>query len=176
MIIYLIGFMGSGKSSNGEELAKQLNLKFTDLDRQLEERMGMTVPEMFAQKGEAWFREQEHQLLRQISETDDQVIACGGGTPCFYDNMEFMNSHGVTVYLKMSVKGLQSRLESQTNSRPLLQGKTGQHLEKLIHDLLEKREDWYLRASYKVKALDLDIKALADTISEKLPLPSQIPQ
>src|SRR3990167_8924111 len=110
MIIYLIGFMGSGKSSCGEKLAQELNIHFTDLDTELEKKTGLSVAELFTQKGEPWFREQEHSLLRQVSERDDQVIACGGGTPCFYDNMEFMNSHGITVYLKMSVKGLLERL------------------------------------------------------------------
>jgi len=161
MRIFLIGFMGSGKSTTGRELASILGLRFIDLDACLEERCGRTISGIFAAEGEARFRELEYNCLKSLLEKDDFVLATGGGTPCFYDSMDLMNGHGITVYLKMSAEGLFGRLGTQAQTRPLLEGKKGRELADFIHSSLEKREPFYLKAQYKVKAKDLKPDELA---------------
>lgn len=161
MIIYLLGFMGSGKSTVGKELSSKLGLPFFDLDTEIEKAAGTTITEIFKSKGEAWFREQEHSLLRTLSRHENAVISCGGGTPCYYDNMEFMNSHGVTVYIKLSAKALLERLLTDQDSRPLIAGKSPVELLKFISELLEKREDFYRKASFTTKGINLNVEELS---------------
>ncbi|MCC7302409.1 MAG: AAA family ATPase [Bacteroidia bacterium] len=167
MIIYLTGFMGSGKSTAGKQLAALLQFPFFDLDEELSKTCGMSVTEIFSEKGEPWFREQEHSLLRTLSASPNAVIATGGGTPCFYDNMDFMNSSGITVYLKLSASALQNRLTPNQQSRPLIARKNPGELLKFITELLEKREDFYRKASYTVKGTNLDVHKLADILKVK---------
>ena len=98
--IIIVGYMGSGKTTVGKALAQDLNLTFYDLDWYIESRMHKTVPQIFAEKGEEGFRKIEHNMLHEVAEFEDVIISCGGGTPCFFDNMDYMNGQGDTVYLK----------------------------------------------------------------------------
>ncbi len=164
MRIFLIGFMGSGKSMLGKQLAADLGLDFIDLDREIESRFGKDVAAIFATDGEAHFRDLEKQVLNESLEQDNYVMACGGGTACFSDNMDKMNEVGVTVYLKLSTDGIYERLTADAGNRPLLKGKTGTELWTWIHELLQTREPDYLRAHYKVKGKDLRAKDLAEFI------------
>jgi shikimate kinase len=123
MRIFLIGFMGSGKSSMGAAISSDLGLRFIDLDKAIESKFGKDIPAIFATDGEKHFRELEQQTLQELLEEDDYVMACGGGTPCFFDNMDRMNEAGVTIYLKMSTDVLADRLQTETETRPLLAGK-----------------------------------------------------
>ena len=109
--IYLIGYMGSGKSTAGEQLASKLNYQFIDLDKLIVSEYGQTIPQIFAEKGEASFRAMENNLLKKVIQKSNTVVSCGGGTPCYYDNIDLMNNTGITVYLKMSVDALASRLK-----------------------------------------------------------------
>ena len=151
MRIYLIGFMGSGKSTIGRRLAKRLAYPFYDLDSVLEEKLGMSIREVFNERGEACFRTEEQKVLHQISKEGRGVIATGGGTPCFFDNMAHMNKTGVTVYLKMSPLSLSHRLENARLKRPLMEGKQGAELLASIRELLMEREPYYLQASCIIK-------------------------
>jgi shikimate kinase len=162
MRIFLIGFMGAGKSSLGKGLAAELGLKFIDLDKEIEKHFGKDVAAIFASEGEDVFRDTESQKLAEAIEGDDFVLATGGGTPCFGDNMEQMNESGTTIYLKMSTDHLVQRLEPESDTRPLLDGKKGHELWTLVHELLQEREPDYLRAHYKVKAWDLKASELAE--------------
>lgn len=164
MRIFLIGFMGSGKSTMGAALARELGLSFIDLDKAIEAKFGNDISAIFTGNGEQHFRELEQQILNESLEKDDFVMATGGGTPCFSDNMDQMNEAGVTIYLKMSTDLLAERLETETEQRPLLNGKTGHELWTFIHELLTEREPDYLRAKYKVKAKDLKPSELAEFI------------
>jgi shikimate kinase len=164
MRIFLTGFMGSGKSTLGKQLATELGLQFIDLDREIESRFGKDIPAIFATDGEAHFRDLEKQVLNECLDADDFVMACGGGTPCFSDNMDKMNEAGITVYLKLSTDGLFERLTADGGKRPVLQGRTSTELWTWIHELLQDREPDYLRAHYKVKAKDLRSKDLAEFI------------
>ena len=120
MRIFLVGYMGSGKSLMGAALAKEFGVNFFDLDKVIEKKAGKEVAAIFAAEGEKHFRELEKNSLTELLGEDDCVIATGGGTPCFFDNMDKMNEAGVVIYLKMSTDHLAERLEAEKDSRPLL--------------------------------------------------------
>jgi len=144
--IFLLGFMGSGKTYLGERLAVQLGRPFVDLDRLIEAGEGKTVPDIFAEKGEAAFRDLERQYLHSLENQAPAVVATGGGTPCFFDNMDWMNAHGTTVFLETPVETLYKRLRHERASRPLLAGLSEAELWVFIEKKLGEREGWYRRA------------------------------
>ncbi|MGF7141196.1 shikimate kinase [Roseimarinus sediminis] len=146
MRIYLIGYMGSGKSTVGKGLAKKLKLSFIDMDHFIEERNFRSIPQIFAEEGEDGFRKIEQKALHELSEFDDVLIATGGGAPCFFNNVEVMNQTGLTVYLDGSPRILAERLKNSKTERPLIQGKTYPELVKFIGETLAKREQWYKQA------------------------------
>ncbi len=151
MRIYLIGFMGCGKSSFGKRLAKKLDYQFADLDDIIEEEANMRIPDIFSMKGEETFREIEKKALRGTGNLSKAVIATGGGTPCFHGNMDFMLENGVTVYLKMSPLSLGHRLELARRERPLVKGLKGDALSDVIMQKLSEREPQYMRAHCIIK-------------------------
>jgi len=138
--------MGSGKSSAGKGIAALLRWKFADLDKLVEEKEGMTVPGLFASKGEEYFRMAEAEALRKVSARIRTVVACGGGTPCSEENMDVMNSTGLTVYLRLSVEALVSRLRRSGTQRPLLKDAGPAELDDRVRNLLAARSSWYERA------------------------------
>lgn len=151
MRIYLVGFMGCGKSSLGKRLARKLEYDFLDLDQEIEKRTGKTIQEIFMHEGEDWFRRKEKELLHETISMQRSVISTGGGTPCHFDNMEFMNEHGVTVYLKMSSVSLTYRLENAKKKRPLVADLKGGDLHRFVKDRLEEREPFYAKAHCIIK-------------------------
>jgi shikimate kinase len=167
MNIYLIGFMGCGKSTTGKKLASKLGYTFIDLDDFVEEQAGTSVSELFQQSGEDVFRKFERNCLRVISQKSRQVISTGGGTPCFFDNMNVINSTGLSVYLKMSADTLYSRLREAKKSRPLIDDMADLELKEFISRKLAEREPFYLKAQYKVKAKDLKVDELADFLMKE---------
>lgn len=168
--LFLIGYMGSGKSTVGEKLASKLNHEFIDMDKFIEAEYSETIPQIFANKGEAAFRSIEHNALKKLIEKENVVIACGGGTPCYYDNIDLMNKNGITVYIKMSVDTLISRLKSGKENRPLIAKKSDGELKEFITRQLEKREDFYHKAKFTVKGKDLNVNDLADFIKKEISL------
>jgi shikimate kinase len=166
--IFLIGYMGSGKSTVGKKLAAKIGYEFIDLDKFIESEYKQTIPEIFATKGEKEFRAMEHNALKKLIEKNNLVIACGGGTPCYYENIELMNNNGVTVYIKMSADMLVSRLINAKVKRPLIENKTEKELHAFVNRQLEKREDIYHQAQYTVKGKDLDINELAKFVKEQV--------
>ncbi|MFY9308109.1 MAG: shikimate kinase [Bacteroidia bacterium] len=165
---FLVGYMGSGKSTIGKQLAAKLKYDFIDLDSLIETDYHMSINEIFATKGEAEFRGMEHNTLKKVLEKNNVVVACGGGTPCYYDNMELMNRNGITIYIKMSTDTLISRLSQAKNSRPLLENKTEDELRTFVASQLERREDTYHQAHYVVKGKDLNVTELAKFIKEQV--------
>ncbi len=151
MRIYLLGFMGCGKTSLGRRLARKLDYSFLDIDNLIEEKVGKSIHEIFADNGEAYFRQVEKEQLHGTKDHSRAVIATGGGTPCFFDNMDFMNAHGVTVYLKMSPVSLSYRLMHAKRRRPLIDGYEGEALLQFIKDKLGERESYYLRSHCIIK-------------------------
>jgi len=166
--IFLTGYMGSGKSSAGKTLATQLGYEFIDLDKFIEQEYKMTIPEIFSNKGEKEFRAMEHNSLKKVIEKENVIIACGGGTPCYYNNMELMNNSGATVYLKMSADSLVNRLMNAKEKRPLILNKDEKQLREFVNRQLEKREDIYHQAQYIVKGKDLNVKELAAFVKEQV--------
>jgi len=149
--IFLIGYMGSGKTTIGKLLANRLGWGFVDMDAHIEAKEYKPVSQIFAEKGEQEFRLMEQKCLHEVAEFDDVVISTGGGAPCFFDNMEFMNAHGTTIYLKLSAAELAERLESShANKRPLLADRKGEELRLFIAEGLDKREPFYLQAAFFV--------------------------
>jgi shikimate kinase len=150
MRIYLIGYMGSGKSTIGIELAEKLNLHFIDLDSYIEERNFKTISEIFAAVGEDGFRKVEQSVLREVSEFENVVVATGGGAPCFFDNMELIKNTGISVYLNGTPRILAERLLNSKTERPLIKGKTKAELIEYIDDTLHKRDHWYKQAEIEI--------------------------
>ena len=149
--IFLIGYMGSGKTTVGQLLAEKLGYTFLDMDTYIEGKMFKSVSQIFAELGEEQFRLLEQRSLHEIGEIENVVIATGGGAPCFYDNMEYMNRMGTTIYLKLSPVELSERLETfRTNKRPLLANRKGAELQQFITEGLAKREPVYSQAAYSV--------------------------
>lgn len=154
--IFLIGYMGAGKTTLGKAFARHLNIPFIDLDWYIEERFHKTVSELFAEKGETGFRELEKNMLHEVGEFEDVIISTGGGTPCFFDNMEYMNTHGTTVFLDASPGVLLKRLAVATQSRPILQGKKEDELYQFIVEKLEERMKYYSQARHTFDADELE--------------------
>lgn len=166
-IVYIIGFMGSGKTTAGRKLADKLGWAFIDLDKKIEEFSGQTISVIFSKNGEPYFREVESKVLRELQIDDDTVISTGGGTPCFNDNMDFMLHNGITVYLKLTPSALISRL-SNSMDRPLIADLKGKKLLDFITEKLNLREKDYLRSDLCVDGIDLDLSRIALFVKSKL--------
>jgi shikimate kinase len=152
--IFLIGFMGSGKTTAGRKLASHLKWSFIDLDERIEKQAGMDIPGIFANKGETYFRELESKVLKEIGSVTSTVISTGGGTPCFGDNMDFMLASGLTIYIKSSIPELKKRLTRSSEGRPLLNDLDHKDLERFITVKIAEREKWYSRAEITIDNLD----------------------
>lgn len=145
--IFLIGYMGSGKSTLGRALSQRCDVDFIDLDDYIEARAGKKIREIFADEGEAAFRDLERRMLLEVSAKDNVLVACGGGTPCFGDNMELMNSRGITVLLQTSHARLLERLKRGRHKRPLIANLSDDELDRFIAVQLEKRMPHYSRSA-----------------------------
>ncbi|MCH5303022.1 MAG: shikimate kinase [Prevotella sp.] len=148
--IIIIGYMGSGKTTVGKALAKELGLPFYDLDWYIESRMRKKVSQIFAECGEDGFRKIEYNMLHEVAEFEDVIISCGGGTPCFFDNMEYLNQQGQVVWLKAEPEVLYRHLLMGKGDRPLLKGKSPDELIAFIKEQLEWREPFYGKARHVV--------------------------
>lgn len=149
--IFLIGYMASGKTTLGRALADATKRSFVDLDDYIEARQGQTISRIFATLGEAAFRDMEREALAEIvAATDRQlVVACGGGTPCFGDNMEVMDRAGVTVMLEAPLEVILRRLRLERSKRPLVASLDGDgELEQYVRVNLDRRRPYYSRAAH----------------------------
>lgn len=158
--IFLIGYMGSGKTTIGKKLAARLKYDFIDLDHVLEAQVGMTITEYFAAHGEDAFRVLESAVLKETPYPEKIVISTGGGLPCFFDNMQWMKQHGQTVYIKLNAKVLAGRLENNKDDRPILRHKHGEELIAFINEKLAERELWYNQANIIADGLSLTAERL----------------
>ena len=154
--IILIGYMGAGKTTIGKALSKELGVIFYDLDWYIESRMRKTVSQIFAERGEEGFRKIEYNLLHEVAEFEDVIISCGGGTPCFFDNMDYLNQQGQVVYLKADPEVLYKHLMMAKVERPLIKGKSHDELLAFIREQLEKREPFYTKARYTLDVSLMD--------------------
>lgn len=163
--IFLTGYMGAGKTTLGKAFAREMNVSFIDLDWYIEESFHKTVGMLFAERGEAGFRELEKKMLHEVAEFEDVVISTGGGTPCFFDNMAFMNAQGQTVFLDVHPDVLFRRLRVAKQQRPILQGKDDGELKAFIVEALGKRQPFYRQARFVFNAEELeDRKQIAASV------------
>jgi len=144
--VFLVGFMGSGKTTLGRLLAIQLNYSFLDLDEWIEQREGKSIAEIFSTQGETRFREVERDSLRALETRENLVISSGGGTPCHHENMEWMNQHGITIFLNPSAEILYNRLQDQKVHRPLISELDSISLKTLIETRLVERMPYYTQS------------------------------
>lgn len=164
MRIFLIGFMGCGKSTMGRSLASLLNLTFIDLDIYIERKYFKTVPQIFAEEGEAEFRKKEHKVLEEVALFDDVIVATGGGAPCFFNNMEVMNRSGYCVFLDVEINTLVDRLIHSKTERPLIKGKSLEELKSFIRELMLKRRPFYEKANYILKGAEIKTNDIVDLV------------
>jgi shikimate kinase len=163
-IIYIIGFMGSGKSTAGKKLAASMGWNFIDLDRKIEEIEGIAIPDIFSRDGEEHFRMIEARVLKSMGSLTDTVISTGGGAPCHGDNMDFMLKTGLTIYLKLTPGQLATRLLESSGERPLIKNVPDDELRGFIEKKLAQREKWYNMAGVIVEGINLDMSLLRSLI------------
>lgn len=166
--IYLIGFMGSGKSTLGKKLARLLHYDFSDLDQYIESTAAASISNIFDLQGEDYFRKLESKCLNDFNNEAYKVIATGGGTPCFHDNMNLMLSQGCCVYIRMPEGALLERLRKAAPKRPLLAGKDENALRTYIHDTLKAREETYLKSHIVIDGVSLSMPSLAQILKSKM--------
>ncbi|HLS97034.1 shikimate kinase [Sphingobacterium allocomposti] len=164
--IFLVGFMGSGKTTLGKKLALHLERKFVDLDEVIVERVGMSIPAYFAMYGEDSFRELEREVLHEQTEINI-VVSTGGGSPCYFDNMQWILNNGLAIYLHLSPKALYSRLQqSNIAKRPALKGLQGDDLLHFIENKLLEREPFYKQAQLQIDQLHTSLDDLSQSIKQ----------
>lgn len=159
MIVFLVGFMGCGKSTKAKQLANRLNCAVIDLDAEIVKKVGKSIAEYFVEFGEAAFRKLESDTLKTYSYPETCVVATGGGLPCFFDNMDWMNAKGQTVYLQMTPPQLVSRLGNR-EKRPLLKGMDDEQLLTFIELKLAERNPFYTQSKVILDAFNLDAEIL----------------
>lgn len=165
MRIYLIGYMGCGKSTLGRRLSQHTGLQFVDMDHYIEERNCKTIPRIFAEEGEAEFRNKERKALEELSQFNDIIIATGGGAPCFFDNIDVMNRSGKTIFMNIGPEILADRLLKSKTERPLIKGKSREELVAFIDETLKKRNKFYQQAHIQITQPDIDLNQLMSMIS-----------
>ena len=154
MRIFLIGFMGVGKTYLGKALASHLNFRFLDLDELLEAEVGQTISQIFSKTGEMEFRKLEAEHLRATAQFSNIVIATGGGTPCFLENMDWMNENGITIFLNASPELISSHLSGEKTKRPLLNGLSDGDLPRFIQKKIAERLKFYHQAQLQLEILE----------------------
>lgn len=162
--VFVVGFMGSGKTGWGKRLANALKLEFVDLDWEIEKRIKKSISELVLEEGIEEFRIIEHDVLLSLN-YEDKLVATGGGTPCFYDNMEYINSLGTTVFFDVNEEILYSRLRSQEHrDRPLIASLSGEELRDFITKSLEQRRPFYEQANLIFNPVKTGIDIMAKEI------------
>lgn len=163
--IIFVGYMGAGKSTLGKVLSKTTGIPYYDLDTYIENRMRKSIAHIFEEQGEQQFRKTEYNMLHEVAEFEHIILSCGGGTPCYYDNMEYLNQQGETIYLKTDAGTLFQHLQMARIPRPLLKGMTDEEAQQFIERHLQEREPFYMKAKHvhNVTLLDTHEK-IAETI------------
>jgi len=168
MNVFLIGFMASGKTTLGSQLGALLGMRYVDMDEYIEQKNGNTIRKIFVTKGEEYFRNLEKEALSDLAKENGVIVATGGGSACFHNNIDVMNSHGLTVYLKVSTEELVRRLEATKVDRPLLWGKSNDELTVYITEMLKIREPFYSKAKVIIPSDNPDAADIAAVVKPYL--------
>lgn len=150
--------MGSGKSTFGKKLAKEISLPFIDLDKEIEKKAKCSISEIFKYLGEGAFRDMESELLKSFEHLDGFIMATGGGTPCFFNNIEYINSSGTSIYIQLDTKSIYNRLSNAKNIRPTIKDKKEDELKKFIEDTFQERKSIYEQAHHTINGLQIETK------------------
>ena len=164
MKIFFVGFMGCGKTTWGRKLANRLEFEFIDLDKVFEDRVGTTITDYFTTHGQDAFRLLESELLKETSYPENVVVSTGGGLPAFFDNMQWMNDNGTTIYIKLTPATLAERLDKGKTTRPLIMGKHGEELVSFIAEKLAERERFYEQATHTVNGIEMTPDLLVELV------------
>ncbi len=162
--IFLLGMMGSGKSHWAQRIAEKTNMDWMDLDQQIEKDTSMTIKEIFAANGEEYFRGKEKDALHELSAYDNIIIATGGGTPCFHNNMQWMNEHGITIWIDEPVDVLAERLKKEKEQRPLIKDLSDEDLHEFLSRKLAERSPFYLQAQHHLKGSNISEHSFAEIL------------
>jgi shikimate kinase len=165
MLIFLIGFMGCGKSFTSRQLSALLDIPAVDMDKMIEEREGKSIKEIFEEKGENYFRQLEHDFLKNLSAEDNLIIATGGGAPCFFDNMDIMNQKGLTIYLNRNRERCLAQLMKGVEKRPLLNGMSPEEIADFYDRKIKERKPFYEKAKWLIG--DAEAEQMAEWIKER---------
>ena len=168
--IILVGYMAVGKTTISQLLSQITGLKNIDTDKLIEKRIGLTIPEIFKQKGEIFFRKREHEIFKEIIEnSDDLVISTGGGTPCYAENHLLLNGKNVvSIYLRSSIGSIVEKLKLSKKGRPLVADKSGDELQEFVAKHLFERSYFYNHATFKVDVDNKSPEAITKEILELL--------
>ena len=166
MRIFIVGLKSSGKTTLGRELAKRMHMDFIDLDERLEQKFGMTIPELYLSEGEESFRKKETEMLAEISPSDNIVVSTGGGAACYSDNMDLMNAWGITVYLKADESTLAERLLRVAHERPVVKGRTKEEIVEFVRELRSKCEPFYMKARHIIDEKEFSARQLIKKLQE----------
>lgn len=164
MRYFIIGYKNCGKTTIGKKLAARLNMEFIDLDELIENREGKSVPEIYVEIGDDGFRVKEWEVLKEIVEKDNMVVALGGGTPCHCDNMNLIEKYGEVIYIQLDSDTLVSRLKDATKDRPIVLNKTDEELRDYVQDIRDKCEHHYLRAKYYVDGKNITVERILEAL------------
>lgn len=164
--IYIVGFMGSGKTTTAKRLARRLEMEWYDTDRMFEERFHISVNDFFQKYDEPLYRRLETEMLHSTEQFENAIISTGGGTACFNDNMDWMNQHGLTLFLRVSPQTAYDRLLHAKVKRPLAVNKTPTELQAFVNECFAERLPFYEQAQITIKGEDLDLETLVKTIQE----------
>lgn len=167
MLIFLLGYMGCGKTSIGKKLAGKLDFQFLDLDKLIEKQEKKTIQQIFQEKGEGYFRKIENKALEQTFNLKNTIVATGGGTPCFFQNIEEINKNGISVFINMPTKALEYRLKNTKNKRPLLLNLKEDEYLSFIEKQLSKRMPFYSKAKFTIDGLAIDWEELINKLTKK---------
>lgn len=165
MNIFLVGLMGSGKSFWAHKLSTVFKMPAFDLDKEIEKAESKTIPEIFAEKGEAYFRQKENEILKTFALKSNFILATGGGAPCFHDNIDWMNKNGTTIWIDEPLSIIAARLKKGKSHRPLIANVADEGLESFFYEMREKRKPFYSKAKYHLNGGNLNEKHFLEILS-----------
>lgn len=168
MKLFLIGMMGSGKSYWSKRIAEQLQLNYFDLDSIIEQNCKLKINAIFEQYGEHYFRQAETNALKNFANQNNFIVATGGGTPCFNNNMQWMNEHGTTIWIDEPIDILLSRLKKEKDHRPLIKQLDDVELKKFLLQKLNERTSFYIQAKFCLNSNKLSTQPIVELLGEKL--------